>query len=165
MTAAPPAGPDDHPDRSTGNPVQATGEQMSPAEPPSGAAPATRPADPERGLRGAMSATLVLEALTILLSLPVAAKTSGGVGPVGVGVILVLALLHIAACVVVRRPWALTAILALQVGVIACWFISTSLGVMGVIFGAVWAVIAWFRYEYRRRFAAGTLPSQQRPSG
>lgn len=131
------------------------------AEPPAGV---PRPVDPERGLRGAMSATLVLEAMTILLALPVAAKTSGGVGPAGIAFILVLAVLHIALCVYVKRPWALAAILALQVFVIAGWFINSSLGVMGVVFGAVWGTIAWFRYEYRRRLAAGTLPSQHRPA-
>ncbi len=131
---------------------------------PPPAEPMTRPVDPERGLRGAMSATLVLEAMTILLALPVAAKTSGGVGPVGVTVILLLAVLHIAGCVYVRRPWALAAILVLQVFVVAGWFINSSLGVMGVVFGAVWGTIAWFRYEYRRRLAAGTLPSQNRPA-
>lgn len=152
MSGAAPAGPGDSADRAPG-----TGGQVP-------AAPAGRPVDPERGLRGAMSATLILEALTILLSLPVAAKTAGGVGPVGIVVILVLAALHIAGCVYVKRPWALTAFLALQVFVIAGWFINASLGVMGVVFGAVWAAIAWFRYEYRRRLAAGTLPSQNRPA-
>ena len=39
-----------------------------------------RPYDPERGLRGVMSATLVLEAITVLLSIPVAANTGAGVG-------------------------------------------------------------------------------------
>lgn len=149
MTATQPDGPEraDLPDQSDAAPRVA------------------RPVDPERGLRGAMSATLVLEALTILLALPVAARTGGGVGPFGVGYILLLAAAHVAGCVVVKRYWALTAFLALQVLVVAGWFVSASLGVMGVVFGLVWLAIAWFRFEYRRRSAAGTLPSQQPPAG
>ena len=52
-----------------------------------------RPADPEKGLRGIMSATLVLEAITVLLSIPVAANTGSGVGVVGISIICLLAVL------------------------------------------------------------------------
>ena len=124
-----------------------------------------RPYDPEKGLRGVMSATLVLEAITVLLSIPVAANTGSGVGPVGVVVICVLAALLIAACVIIARPYALPVILGLQVAIIACWVISAPLGVMGVVFGLVWALILWFRNEFRRRLAAGTLPGPPQPSG
>ena len=125
---------------------------------PAGASRATRPYDPERGLRGVMSATLVLEAITVLLSIPVAANTGGGVGPAGVVVICVLAVLLIGACAIVSRPYAVPVILTLQVLMIACWVITPPLGIMGIVFGLVWASILWFRGEFRRRLAAGTLP-------
>ena len=132
-------------------------DQPSGAEP--AAAPrATRPYDPERGLRGAMSATLVLEAITVLLAIPVAANTGGGVGPAGVVIICVLAVLLIGACAIVSRPFAVPVIVTLQVVMIACWVITPPLGIMGVVFGLVWALILWFRGEFRRRLAAGTLP-------
>ena len=57
------------------------------------AAPGTSAATRRRGCAGVMSATLVLEAITVLLPIPVAANTGGGVGPVGVAVICVLAAL------------------------------------------------------------------------
>lgn len=127
--------------------------------------PRRRPYDPEKGLRGVMSATLVLEAITVLLSIPVAANTGSGVGPVGVIVICTLAVLLIAACTIISKPYALPVILGLQVVMIACWVISAPLGVMGIIFGLVWALILWFRNEFRRRLAAGTLPGPPQPSG
>ena len=130
-----------------------------PAEP--AAAPPRRPADPEKGLRGIMSATLVLEAITVLLSIPVAANTGSGVGAIGITVICLLAVLLIAACGIVSKPYALQVILGLQAVMIACWLITPPLGVMGIIFGVVWAVILWFRGEFRRRLAAGTLPEPQ----
>jgi hypothetical protein len=127
--------------------------------------PARRPPDPEKGLRGVMSATLVLEAITVLLAIPVAANTGSGVGTVGVVVICVLAALLIAACTIISRPYALQVILGLQVVMIACWLITPPLGVMGIAFGLVWALILWFRGEFRRRLAAGTLPGPPQPSG
>lgn len=128
------------------------------AETPAAPVPAGRPYDPERGLRGVMSATLVLEAITVLLAIPVAANTGGGVGPVGVIVICALAGLLVAACAIVSRRYALTVILSLQGVMIACWVITPPLGIMGIVFGLVWALILFFRGEFRRRLAAGTLP-------
>ncbi|MTD13125.1 DUF4233 domain-containing protein [Nakamurella sp. YIM 132087] len=120
--------------------------------------PVGRPYDPERGLRGAMSATLVLEAITVLLSIPVARNTGNGTGVVGVVLICVLAVAMIGLCAYVSRPWFLPAVAVLQALTIAGWFISGPLGVMGVVFALVWAVLWWFRNEFRRRLAAGTLP-------
>src|SRR6478752_4505771 len=134
-----------------------------PAEP--AAAPPRKPADPEKGLRGIMSATLVLEAITVLLSIPVAANTGSGVGAIGITVICLLAVLLIAACGIVSKPYALQVILGLQAVMIACWLITPPLGVMGIIFGVVWGIILWFRSEFRRRLAAGTLPGPPQPSG
>ncbi|WP_395725077.1 DUF4233 domain-containing protein [Nakamurella sp.] len=125
---------------------------------------ARREAAINKGLRGVMSATLVLEAIVVLLALPVAINTDGGVGPVWVVLICLLAVALIGCCVIIRRPYALTTILVLQALMIAGWFITPTLGVMGLVFAAVWALILWFRAELRRRLAAGTLPEPP-PSG
>lgn len=130
---------------------------------PAVARPAVRPADAERGLRGAISATLVLEAITVLLSIAVARNTGSGTSVAGVIAIVVLALAMIVACAFVKKPWATALVVVLQVLTIAGWLISASLGAVGVIFAIAFAVIFWFRYEYRRRSAAGQLPGQ--PSG
>lgn len=140
--------------------TEPSGSPESPSPPPQ-----RRPPDPERGLRGIMSATLVLEAITVLLSIPVAANTGSGTGPFGIAVICLLSLLLVAACGIVAKPYAIQVILGLQVVMIACWLITPSLGVMGIIFGLVWALILWFRGEFRRRLAAGTLPGPPQPSG
>jgi len=132
---------------------------------PPAAGPPRRPYDPEKGLRGVMSATLVLEAITVLLAIPVAANTGCGVGPVGLIVICALAVLLVAACGIVARPYALQVIIGLQVVMIGCWLITPPLGIMGIVFGVVWAIILWFRSEFRRRLAAGTLPGPPQPSG
>ncbi|SDO23125.1 Protein of unknown function [Nakamurella panacisegetis] len=120
--------------------------------------PLTRPYDPERGLRGVMSATLILEVVVVLLSIPVARNTGSGTSGLGVVAICVLAAALVALCGFVRRPWFVPAALTLQALMIAGWFVTPSLGVMGIVFALVWALIIWFRNEFRRRLAAGTLP-------
>lgn len=126
---------------------------------------ARREAAINKGLRGVMSATLVLEAIAVLLALPVAINTGGGVGGAWVVFICLLAVALIACCVIIKRPYALAVILGLQGLMIAGWFITPTLGVMGVVFAAVWALILWFRGELHRRLAAGTLPEPPQPGG
>lgn len=138
---------------------------MTTAEPDAAAQEyARREAAIAKGLRGVMSATLVLEAIAVLLALPVAINIDGGVGPVWVVLICLLAVALIGCCVIIKRPYALTVILILQALMIAAWFVTPTLGVMGLVFAAVWALILWFRGELRRRLAAGTLPEPP-PSG
>ncbi|WP_029135658.1 DUF4233 domain-containing protein [Nakamurella lactea] len=130
---------------------------------PDPARPARRPADPERGLRGAISATLVLQAITVLLAIPVAKNTGNGTNGWGIVAIIVLAFAMIGACAFVKREWFGWLLAGLQVLTIAGWAISGPLGIVGIVFAIVFAVIFYFRYEYRRRAAAGELPGQQRP--
>ncbi|HET8588317.1 MAG TPA: DUF4233 domain-containing protein [Nakamurella sp.] len=137
--------------------------EPAPGPRPDHPTPAARPADPERGLRGAMSALLVLEAIVILLGIPVAANTGNGAGPVGVGLICALAAAHLACCAVISRPFAVPVIIALQVLLIACWLISGPLGVMGIVFALVWGAVLYMRREYRRRAGAGLLPRPDDP--
>ncbi len=110
-----------------------------------------------------MSAILVLEAIVILLGIPVATNTGGGTGTVGIILICALALAHLLACAVVRRSFAVPVILALQALLIACWAINASIGVMGIVFGLVWAAVLWMRREFRRRLASGRLPGPPGP--
>jgi hypothetical protein len=120
--------------------------------------------DPERGLRGVMSATLILEAVVVLLSIPVATNTGSGTGPVGVLLICALAAVLIASCAFVSKAWFVPVALSLQGLMIIGWLITASLGVMGIVFGLVWCCIIAFRNEFRRRLAAGTLPGPPRRS-
>ncbi|RIJ77121.1 DUF4233 domain-containing protein [Nakamurella silvestris] len=117
----------------------------------------TRPADPERGIRGAMSATLILEAITVLLALPVVSQ-AGSLTGLALGIILAITVALIYACSIVKKRWALPFIIGLQVAIIGCWLIHPAIGVMGIIFGLVWWTLIYFRTEYRRRLHEGSLP-------
>lgn len=116
-------------------------------------------ADPERGLRGVISAILIFEAITILLGIRVIQQTSPigeTAGTVGVTVVIVLAVAHVLACALVRRRILTPVVAVLQVLLIACWYFSAAVGVMGIVFAVVWAVVAWARREFRRALAART---------
>ncbi|WP_164479191.1 DUF4233 domain-containing protein [Nakamurella antarctica] len=123
--------------------------------------PSSRKADPERGFRGVMSGALILQAITVLLGLPVA-STDHPLAFWEIAALLLLAAAMVGACAFVSKPWMLKVIVALQVVHIACWFIYPALGIMGIIFGVAWWTLIYFRNEYRQRLADGVLPSQIR---
>lgn len=131
-----------------------------PAQPESQSS--SRP-DPEKGLRGVMSATLVLEFIVVLLGVLFVTRSGQGVSAAEIVVLVVLAFGMLATCAVLAKPYGLPMALGLQVALIACWLIAPALGILGVVFGLVWASILWFRGEYRRRLAAGTLPKPIEP--
>lgn len=143
---------------------------MNPSEPerddatdvPAAATPAR--SDPERGFRGVMAAALVLQAITLLLGLPVAA-TGAGLAGWELAVILTLAAACVAAAGLVRRPFAVPLIIGLQVAAVGTWVIDPALGVMGLVFAVVWWTLLHWRAEYRRRLAAGVLPLQRAAGG
>lgn len=130
---------------------------------PSAAGPTDRPTlpDPMRGLRGIFAATLVLEAIVVALALLVLSKFGAGATALGVSVILGLAAAMVVAAGVQRRPWGLGLALGLQLAMIACGFLVPVLGVLGALFGLVWAGLLLFRRDVARRLAAGELPSRQ----
>ena len=100
----------------------------------------------------------MLEAVVVLLALLVL-PLSGGGAPART-VIVGLAVLMIVAAGVQRRSWGLPVALALQVATIACGLLVPALGIMGVIFAAVWGFLLHLRREVARRRARGELPSQ-----
>ena len=117
--------------------------------------------DPWRGLRGVQAATLVLEAIAVLLGLLVVTKFGGATTAVGAGLVLALALAMIVAAGLQRRRWGLGLALALQVPMVACWLVAPALGVLGAVFTLVWVGLLAMRREVARRMARGELPTQR----
>lgn len=132
-------------------------EPDEPETPDASSSPADpSPVDPERGLRGVMSAILILEAIAILLGLTVLAN--GGTSARGwqIGVVLAVALAHILAPAVVMRPFGFPLVFVLQAVLIGCWVIHAAIGITGVVFLVVWLLIWYMRREFRRRMAHGS---------
>jgi hypothetical protein len=119
--------------------------------------------DPWRGFRGVMAGVLILEAIVVLLALPVVAVVGDGLtvasGAYLVGVAVVLIVLS----GLQRRPRAIRANLAVQLVVVAGVLVHPAIGFIGALFAGVWALIAYLRIEVLRRQERGLLPGQQTP--
>jgi len=128
------------------------------------AQPAANQPDPWKSFRGVMAGTLILEAIVVLLALPVVAAADHGLTPLSGGYLIGFAIVLVLLCGVQGRPWAIWVNVALQVVLIAGWLVHGAVGFIGVIFAGVWLLIAYLRAEVLRRQKRGLLPGQQSPS-
>lgn len=117
--------------------------------------------DPWRSFRGVMAGTLILEAIVVLLALPVVSISHGGLTTTSGGFLICFAVVLILLCGVQGRPWALWVNLGLQVVLIAGFLVHAAIGFIGVVFAAVWGLIVYLRAEVRRRERRGLLPGQR----
>lgn len=135
---------------------------MSEQTPEPGQGPFKPPAkDPWKGLRGVMAGTLILEAIVVLLALPVVATVGGGITAASGAYIVGLAVLMILGAGLQGRPWALWYNATLQVLTVAAFFIHPALGACGLLFAAVWAYIFYLRRDLKDRIEQGLLPGQR----
>ena len=110
-----------------------------------------------------MAGTLILEAIVVLLALPVVAATDGGLTAVTGTYLIGLAVVLILLAGLQGRPWAIWVNLGIQLVLIAGWFVSGAVGFIGVVFTGVWLLILYLRSEVKRREERGLLPGQQPP--
>jgi len=108
-------------------------------------------AEAARAFRGPASAALSLEAVIVPLALLVMDKTEGGLTPVKIAWVVVLTVGMVVAIATFSRPWGLPLALGLQVLMLLGWVVSPSLGVLGLVFCLVWALMLWMRHEVLRR--------------
>jgi|SRR4051794_32141784 hypothetical protein len=122
-----------------------------------------QPRDPWKSFRGVMSGVLLLEAVVVLLALPVVLVV-GNAAPETTGTYLIA----VAAVLVLlpafqRHQWAIWLNLAIQVVLLAGFFVDPAIGFIGVLFTAVWLLLAYLRSEVLRRQKRGLLPGQEQP--
>ncbi|MCV7079498.1 DUF4233 domain-containing protein [Mycobacterium szulgai] len=110
-----------------------------------------RPADPWKSFGAVMAATLILEAIVVLLAIPVVGAVGGGLTAVSLGYLIGLAVVLILLTGVQRKPWAIWVNLAVQLVLLAGFAVYPGVGFIGLLFAGVWALIAYFRAEVRRR--------------
>jgi hypothetical protein len=125
--------------------------------------PQSQQPDPWKSFRGVMAGTLILEAIVVLLALPVVARLGGGVTAASGGYLIGLAVVLVLFAGIQGRPWAIWANLALQAAVIAGFLLDGAIGFIGLVFLGVWLLIAYLRFEVLRRQKQGLLPGQQPP--
>lgn len=119
--------------------------------------------DPWKSFRGVMAGTLILEAIVVLLALPVVGAVGGGLTPVALGYLIGLAVILVLLTGLQGRSWAIWLDLAVQLILIAGFVLYPGVGLIGLLFAGVWALIAYLRAEVLRRQRRGMLPGQQPP--
>lgn len=123
----------------------------------------TPPPDPWKSFRGVMAGTLILEAIVVLLALPVVAMVGGGLTAWSTAYLVGFAVFLVLLAGVQGRPWAIWLNLGVQLILVAGFFVYPAVGFIGVLFVLVWGVIAYLRAEVLRRQRRGLLPGQQQP--
>jgi hypothetical protein len=121
------------------------------------------PADPWKSFGAVMAATLILEAIVVLLAIPVVGAVGGGLSPASLGYLIGLAALLILLTGLQRRPWAIWVNLGAQAVLVAGFLVYPGVGFIGLLFTGLWLLIAYLRAEVRRRQEAGQ-PQRQPPS-
>jgi hypothetical protein len=119
--------------------------------------------DPWKSFRGVMAGTLILEAIVVLLALPVVGSVGGGLTAWSMGYLIGFAVLLVLLTGVQGRPGAIWINLGVQLILVAGFAIYPAVGFIGVLFLVVWGVIAYLRAEVLRRQRRGMLPGQQQP--
>jgi hypothetical protein len=112
-----------------------------------------------------MAGTLILEMIVVLLALPVVSAVGGGLTAWSTAYLIGFAILLGLLAGMQGRPWAIWANLGVQLLLVAGFFIYPVIGFVGLLFGVVWAAIAYLRAEVLRRERLGLLPGQQSPRG
>ena len=130
-------------------------EQTEPTE------PTPQAPDPWKSFRGVMAGTLILEAIVVLLALPVVALVGGGLSGWSTGFLIGFAVLLVLMAGIQGRSWAIWANLGIQsVLAVVGWAIYPGVGFIGILFTLVWLVIVYLRAEVLRRQRQGLLPGQ-----
>lgn len=110
-----------------------------------------------------MAGTLILEAVVVLLALPVVDAVGGGLTALSLGYLIGLAVILVLLSGLQGRSWAIWVNLAVQLVPVAGFAVYPGIGIIGVLFAVVWAVIAYLGAEVRWRQRRGLLPGQQQP--
>ncbi|MEI7718131.1 MAG: DUF4233 domain-containing protein [Mycobacterium sp.] len=105
-----------------------------------------------------MAATLLLEAIVVLLAIPVVGAVGGGLTAASLTYLIGLALLLVLLGGLQRRPWAIWMNLGAQALLLAGFALYPGIGIIGVVFTGVWALIAYLRAEVRRRQSTDRPP-------
>ncbi len=150
------------PDPDVADPAAPDPDVADPAAPDPDVADPAAP-DPWKSFRGVMAGTLILEAIVVLLALPVVSSVGGGLSAWSTAYLVGFAVLLVLLAGVQGRPWAIWVNLGVQLILIAGFLVYPAVGFVGVLFAVVWLLIAYLRGEVLRRQRRGLLPGQQPP--
>jgi hypothetical protein len=111
-----------------------------------------------------MAGTLILEAIVVLLALPVVGAVGGGLNTYSITYLVGFAVFLVLLSGMQGRPWAIWVNVGVQLLLVAGWVVYPGVGFIGLVFAVVWGLIVYLRAEVLRRQRRGLLPGQQRTS-
>src|SRR5699024_1195052 len=103
------------------------------------------------------------EVVVLGLGLLVVATLGGGFTVARAGYVAGLIVLAILGAGLQGRSWAIGYDLVLQALVIAGWWVHPAVGIVGLLFAAVWGYLLYLRADIRERERKGLLPGQRGP--
>lgn len=118
--------------------------------------------DPLKGLRGIMAGAMVMEAITFYLVLTVILRVDNGAYWTTFNWVFVTA---VATAMLIlsflqSKPWVIKANIGMQIVALTGFFIHPSMGVVAVLFAAVWWYIMFLRRNLIERMKRGLLTTQ-----
>lgn len=119
--------------------------------------------DPLKGLRGVLSATHILQAITVFLALTVVLKIDEGSYwiPFNWGFIVLMGSAHVIMAFLQRFDWAMPVTWVMQaIGVVGGLFVHWSVSVIYIIFAGVWWYVVMLRDSLIERMRRGLLTTQ-----
>src|ERR1700722_15724583 len=90
--------------------------------------------DPWKSFRGVMAGTLILEAIVVVLALPVVGAVGGGLTPVALGYLIGLTAILVLLTGLQGRSWAIWVDLAVELVLIAGFLVYPGVGLIGLLF-------------------------------
>jgi uncharacterized protein DUF4233 len=97
--------------------------------------------NPPGAVRGVGAGTLVIEAVVMLMAIVPLVKLKGANVGASVTVVVTLAVVCLVLAGLLRYRWAWYAGMAVQVGLLLAGLLNVALGVLGLVFGAVWIYV------------------------
>ncbi|CAM4023165.1 DUF4233 domain-containing protein [Corynebacterium belfantii] len=118
--------------------------------------------DPMKGLRGVMAGTMMMEAISFYLVLTVILRVDNGAywtTPNWVYVTVVSTVMLLLSFLQGKK-WALGADIGIQVFALAGFFVHVSMGIMAIVYIAVWWYLLYLRKNLLERMKRGLLTTQ-----
>ncbi|CAB0658531.1 DUF4233 domain-containing protein [Corynebacterium diphtheriae] len=118
--------------------------------------------DPMKGLRGVMAGTMMMEAISFYLVLTVILRVDNGAywtTPNWVYVTAVSTVMLLLSFLQGKK-WALGADIGIQVFALAGFFVHVSMGIMAIVYIAVWWYLLYLRKNLLERMKRGLLTTQ-----
>ncbi|CAB0574136.1 hypothetical protein CIP107534_01785 [Corynebacterium diphtheriae] len=118
--------------------------------------------DPMKGLRGVMAGTMMMEAISFYLVLTVILRVDNGAywtTPNWVYVTAVSTVMLLLSFLQGKK-WVLGADIGIQVFALAGFFVHVSMGIMAIVYIAVWWYLLYLRKNLLERMKRGLLTTQ-----